>query len=45
VVHIVEAVHVTEQVQEKQAWRVIAGRAFGGVAISYQGADKGEIDQ
>ena len=43
--HIGEAVHVAEQVQEKQAWRVITGRAFGGVTIGYQGADKGEIDQ
>jgi len=39
------SIDVPEEIQEEEAWRVIAGRAFGGVTISYQGADKGEIDQ
>ncbi len=39
------SINVSKQVQQKQAWRIIARRAFVGIAVCHQGADKREIDQ
>jgi len=43
--HIRIGIDVSKQVQQKQAWGIIARRSFIGVTICYQGSDKGEIDQ
>jgi len=44
-VHVRVVVNIPEQVQEKECYRVIAGRAEDAVGINYQGPDKGEVNQ
>jgi hypothetical protein len=39
------AIDVSKEIEEEEAGRVIARRAKRGVTISYEGSDKGEIDQ
>ncbi len=45
VVHILITIDISKEIQEKQAWRVITGRAEWGIAVCNQGSDEGEIDQ
>jgi len=43
--HFFVAVDESEQVQQKQAWRVVTRRRYGGVTIGHQGANKWKVDQ
>jgi hypothetical protein len=43
--HMRIPIDVSEQIEQEQAGRVIAGRPIRGVTISHEGSDKGEIDQ
>ena len=45
VAHILMSVDISKEIQEKQAWRVITGRAEWGIAMCNQGSDEREIDQ
>jgi hypothetical protein len=43
--HMRIPIDVSEQIEQEQAGRVIAGRPIRGVTISHERSDKGEIDQ
>ena len=43
--HILIAVDVSKEIQEKQAWGVITRRAVRGISVCDQRPNKGEVDQ
>ena len=43
--YIGEAIDIPEQVNQEEAWRIVAGRSKFGVAVSCKGTDEAKIDK